>query len=95
MSNLFIDDQEYTLNSGPFEILIPELVLDPALEDDPETLEDGSKFIYEVYMEADEGAFVSLPIELGHFDAELIVLTIDSTDVLQVGVHVLRVKTIL
>ena len=51
MSNLFIDDQEYTLNSGPLEILIPELVLDPALEDDPETPEDGTKFIYEVFIE--------------------------------------------
>ena len=76
----------YTLNSGPLEILIPELVLAPPLEDDPETPEDGSKFIYEVLMEEGEGIFVPLPIELGHFNAELIVLTIESTNDLLLGV---------
>ena len=90
-TDLTIDDKEYTLGSDPLEIFIPELVFKPILEDDPETTEDGTELIYEILIEQN-GDFVPLSADLGHLNTELLVLTIDSTDVQFLGDQVLRVK---
>ena len=70
-ANLTLPNIEYTLASGPLEIVIPQIIFNPPLHEssNPDTGVNGAEVIYEAYIEKEEGAIELLPEDFAFFDS--------------------------
>ena len=70
-TNLTLTNIDYTLASGPLEIVIPQITFNPPLHEssNADTGANGAEIIYEVYIEKEEGALELLPEDFAFFDS--------------------------
>ena len=92
MTDTTIEDSDYELYSGEFDISIPEIKFEPQLHSsNSESGENGANIIYEVTRKVDDN-YEAIPEKFAFFYEDLLTLRVNCESTSYLGYNVIRVN---